>query len=50
MARSSKLMITEAERRFPMRIKVAMSAGGLGKRLNQMHDWLDENCVPTVGP
>jgi hypothetical protein len=44
MARSSKLMITEAERRFPMRIKVAMSAGGLGKRLNQMHDWLDENC------
>jgi hypothetical protein len=44
MAASSRLMITEAERRFPVRIKVGVPAGGLGERLNQMHRWLDENC------
>jgi hypothetical protein len=44
MAASSRLMITEAERRFPVRIKLAPPAGGLGKRLDQMHAWLDENC------
>ena len=44
MAASSKLMISEAERRFPVRIKVALPAGGFGQRLNQMHAWLDENC------
>ena len=37
-------MITEAERRFPVRIKIALPAGGLGDRLNRMHTWLDENC------
>jgi hypothetical protein len=37
-------MIREAERRLPVRIKVALPAGGFGKRLNQMHAWLDENC------
>jgi hypothetical protein len=44
MAASSRLMITEAERRFPVRIKVGVPAGGPGERLNQMHAWLDENC------
>jgi hypothetical protein len=37
-------MITEAERRFPARIKLALPSGGLGERLDQMHAWLDENC------
>jgi hypothetical protein len=37
-------MITEAERRFPVRIKLALPSGGLGGRLDQMHAWLDENC------
>jgi hypothetical protein len=32
MAASSRLMITEAERRFPVRIKVAVPEGGLGER------------------
>jgi hypothetical protein len=36
-------MIAEAERRFPVRIKIAADQG-LGARLNQMHQWLDENC------
>jgi hypothetical protein len=44
MAASSKLMITEAERRFPCRIKLAVPAGGLGSRLTELHAWLDENC------
>jgi hypothetical protein len=43
MAASSRMMITEAERRFPMRIRVALPAGGLGKRLTEMHEWLDQN-------
>src|SRR6195256_4556138 len=43
MAASSKFMITEAERRFPVRIRLAIPTGGLGERLNQMQTWLDEN-------
>jgi len=37
-------MITEAERRYPVRINLALPSGGLGERLDQMHAWLDENC------
>jgi hypothetical protein len=44
MAASSKLMIVEAERRFPCRIKLAMPSGGFGARLSELHAWLDENC------
>ena len=36
-------MITEAERRFPVRVGLAIPVGGLGERLNQMHTWLDQN-------
>ena len=43
MAASSKFMITEAERRFPVRVRLAIPTGGLGERLNQMHAWLDQN-------
>jgi hypothetical protein len=42
-------MITDAERRFPVRIKLAIPAGGLGQRLPQMHAWLDENCGAMAG-
>jgi hypothetical protein len=44
MAASSKLMIAEAERRFPVRIKLGIPQGGFGSRLDAMHAWLDENC------
>lgn len=44
MAATSKLMITEAEHRFPCRIKLGIPAGGLGSRLTDMQAWLDENC------
>src|ERR1700704_4262498 len=43
VAAGSQLMIAEAERRFPVRIRLAMPAGGLGVRLNQMQTWLDQN-------
>lgn len=45
MAASSRLMITtEAERRFAVRVKVAVPRMRLGDRLNRMHAWLDDNC------
>jgi len=43
MAASSRLMIAEAERRFAVRIKLAVPDQGLGTRLTDMHAWLDEN-------
>ena len=36
-------MITTAERRFPVRIRIAIPPGGLGRRHAQMIAWLDEN-------
>ena len=37
----------DSERRFPVRIRLGIPAGGLGDRLNQMHAWLDEHCGLT---
>jgi hypothetical protein len=37
-------MITMAERRFPVRIRIAVPSGGLGRRHAQMTAWLDDNC------
>src|SRR6267154_2901921 len=36
-------MITNAERRFPVRIRVGVPPGGFGQRHSQMTAWLDEN-------
>jgi hypothetical protein len=36
-------MITMAERRFPVRIRIAVPPGGLGQRYARMTAWLDEN-------
>ena len=44
MAASSKLMIGEAERRFPLRIRIAVPPQGLGTRLDEIKAWLDDNC------
>src|SRR6266446_8320109 len=44
MAASSKLMMIEAERRFPVRIRIGVLLEGLGGRLDQMRAWLGENC------
>ena len=37
-------MITTAERTFPVRIRIGIPPGGLGRRHTQMTAWLDENC------
>jgi len=37
-------MITTAERTFPVRIRIAIPPGGLGRRHAQMTAWLDGNC------
>ena len=44
VAASSKLMIGEAERRFPVRIRIAVPPYGLGTRLDALKAWLDDNC------
>jgi len=44
MAASSRLMIGEAERRFPVRIRVGVPPQGLGGRLDELKAWLDDNC------
>jgi hypothetical protein len=44
MATSSKLMIGEAERRFPVRLRVAVPSDGLGSQLDAMAAWLDATC------
>jgi hypothetical protein len=37
-------MITSAERRFPIRIRIGVPPGGLGQRHTLITAWLDENC------
>ena len=37
-------MVSEAERRFPVRIKMAVPSGGFGTRLTDINAWLDANC------
>src|SRR5690348_17227551 len=49
MAASSRFMITEAERRFPVRVRIAVPPGGLGQQLNRMQEWLDANCGADGG-
>jgi hypothetical protein len=37
-------IITTAERRFPVRIRIGVPPGGFGRRHEEMTAWLDENC------
>ena len=37
-------MITTAERRFPVRIRISVPPGGLGRRHADITAWLDANC------
>src|SRR5215475_1660984 len=37
-------MMTSAERRFPVRIRIVIPPNGLGQRYTQITAWLDENC------
>ena len=44
MPGNARDMITAAERRFPMRIRIGVPLGGLGRRHTYIVAWLDENC------
>ena len=44
MPGNSRELITSAERRFPVRIRIAVPPNGLGHRYPQITAWLDENC------
>ena len=37
-------IITEAERRFPVRIRLSVPPSGFGQRYSDMTAWFDENC------
>jgi hypothetical protein len=37
-------MITAAEHRFPVRVRLAVPPDGFGQRLEALHEWLDGNC------
>jgi len=34
----------DAERRFPVRVRIAVPEGGFGRQFAVMHDWLDAVC------
>lgn len=44
MPRNSRQIVAEAERRFPVRLRLAVPPLGFGERLTRMHAWLDDNC------
>ena len=47
MPGNARDMITSAEHRFPVRIRIGVPPQGLGQRHTQMTAWLDENCSPV---
>jgi hypothetical protein len=44
VARNSREARRDAERQFPVRVRVAVPPQGLGDQLAVMHAWLDETC------
>ena len=44
MTRASRQAQREAERQFPVRVRIAVPPEGLGRQLMLMHGWLDETC------
>jgi hypothetical protein len=42
--RAAHQAVRDAERRFPVRIRIGIPAQGFGSRLDQMNAWLDANC------
>ena len=41
--RPAQIAARDTERRFPVRVRIAVPPTGLGKQLTQMQDWLDPN-------
>ncbi len=44
MTRASRQAQREAERQFPVRVRIAVPPEGLGRQLVVMHAWLDQTC------
>lgn len=42
--RAAQQAVRDAERRFPVRIRIAIPPDGFGSRLDQIFAWLDANC------
>jgi hypothetical protein len=42
-------IITIAERRFPVRVRLGVPPDGFGRRHTEITAWFDENCAPTAG-
>jgi hypothetical protein len=47
VTRASRQAQREAERQFPVRVRIAVPPDGLGRQLGLMHAWLDETCRTT---
>ena len=47
MARGALRIQRDAERQFPVRVRIAVPPGGLGRQLETMHAWLDQVCGET---
>ena len=44
MTRASRQARHEAERQFPVRVRIAVPPEGLGRQLALIHAWLDQTC------
>ena len=44
MTRASRQVRRHAERRFPIRVRIAVPPQGLGRQIEIMQSWLDETC------
>src|SRR5271169_7033524 len=44
MTRAAMRTQPEAERRYPVRLRIAVLPEGFGRQLDIMHAWLDETC------
>jgi hypothetical protein len=44
MPGNAREMITMAERRFPVRVRIGVPPAGFGRRHAEITAWLDENC------
>jgi hypothetical protein len=47
MPGNSRKARDEAERQFPVRVRIAVPPGGFGRQLPVMYAWLDELCGPA---
>ena len=42
--KAAQQAVRDAERRFPVRVRIGIPPEGLGNRLDQMNAWLDADC------